>query len=562
MGRWISRMVAGIVLTTHATATVLWSPQTEVLKPRITHAEFVPGAGFSIAFEAPPGSYGLEFSEDLGPPPWQNLATLDPTTGQAAYLDALALTRARGFYRVAGSFTVSNYHSLTPGFAVEAGFANASVNQGPRGELHCGNSTADLLLEYQGAPSGCTRSTNSQFIECYIRPEIPELIAFTGTRDDADTPLSFTSDGWQINIPAGPYPLPQLPQGEVSAAASEFRFREMEADGTSLVALGLRTYQGDVHPESDEPESFQGKKLELPFLIQKSTDADVDDLAGEWGMVNLAVSGELTPQGTNLPPTLPGRIRYAVSAAVAQITALSNTESSMFISREVRFEAQQSFDPLDGTSVTSGESLEFYSLEMILRSNGAVEMRDIQETEPVFLRGAVSPTAGLIVVAGSIPAADSGPDNEFFPPGDFTGSQLAVAVRREINPLLAGRSYQAIRVGFYVTAGGFEISRWNPGAQVTFNAGGSAATIAADQEFYSATFDGAAQSETFTPGSVFNVQVAADGMISLLAAPPSLQLTEYAGFAQLGADLIILGGSLAEAGDGAEVSMLILVPGT
>jgi hypothetical protein len=104
---WKQRLAAGLVFSTsHAAASVLWSPQTVETTARLTQAEYLPGTGYSIAIEAPPGAYVLEFSEDLGPPPWQNLATLHPANGEAAYLDATAVSRERGFYRVGGGFSL------------------------------------------------------------------------------------------------------------------------------------------------------------------------------------------------------------------------------------------------------------------------------------------------------------------------------------------------------------------------------------------------------------------------------------------------------------------------
>lgn len=559
MGAWKFRIAAGLVLTGHAAATVLWSPQTAEMTAKLTQAEYLPGAGFAIAIKAAPGSYVLEFSENLGPPPWQNLATLSPTGGEASYMDTTALTRGRGFYRVAGSFTSSSYHAITPGFAVESGFGS-STNGGPRGDLLCGVSTADLLLEHQGEVSGLMRFQNTEFVECYIAPHIANLSAFRGTGPEANVPFSFTPEGWQSQVSAGPYP---LPYGQALAAAVAFPFQEMESDRASLVAIGLRTYDGAVDPESDEPQPFEGKKLELPFLIQKSTDAETEDITGAWGMIHLAVRGELTDQGGELPPALPGHIHYAVSAAVAEISATSNTEAALSVFRESSFGVRQSFNPSGAVDIVSGESSEARSFEMQLESNGAVSLRDIQQSDPAILLGAISPTTGLLMAAGSTPPADAeathlAPDNVFIDPGATTGTALAVAVRREINPQLANRSYRAIRVGFYITPGSFEISRWIPGALVTINADATAATISASQQFYSTTFDGFTQSESIAPGGIHELVVAPDGMISL-AADPNSQESRYVGFAQLGANLIILGGTRSEMNGSAEVSMMILM---
>ncbi|MGL4398251.1 MAG: hypothetical protein ACRCXD_00150 [Luteolibacter sp.] len=560
MGKWKFLIAAGLGFTSHAAATVLWSPQTAEMTAKLTRAEYLPGSGFTIAIEAPPGSYGLEFSENLGPPPWQNLAQLSPANGEAAYLDTAAVSRGRGFYRVGGSFTSGNYHSITPGFAVESGFGSAT-NGGPRGDLLCEVSTADMLLEHQGEVSGLMRSQNTEVIDCYIAPQIADLSAFKRTGLQATAPFSFNPGGWQSHVPAGLYP---LREGEAFAAATAFPFQEMETDRASLVAVGLRTYQGALDPESDEPQPFSGNKLELPFLIQKSTDAEAEDTTGAWGMISLAVRGELTAQGGELPPTLPGHVHYAVSAAVAEISATSNAEATLSISRESIFQVRQSFNPSDAVDIVSGESSEARSFEMQLESNGAVSLRDIQESDPAILLGAISPTAGLFVVAGSTPPADveagnSAPGNVPIDPGATTGAAITLAVRREVNPQLANRSYRAIWIGFYITPGGFEISRWNPEAQVTINAGATAATISATQRFYSTTFDGFTQSESFSPGAIHELAVAPDGMISLTEDAPNSAESRYAGFAQLGANLIILSGTRTELNGSAEVSIMILM---
>jgi hypothetical protein len=435
MGVWKFWIVAGLVFKNAAVATVLWSPQTADIPARLTRAEYLPGAGFAIAIEAPPGSYGLEFSEDLGPLPWQNLAHLNPANGEAAYLDTAAVSRRRGFYRVGGGFTSNSYHSITPGFAVESGFGS-SAQGGPRGDLFCGVRTADVLLEHQGEVSGLMRSQSTEGIECYIAPQIAGLSAFKRTAPQASSPFSFTPGGWLSHVPAGLYP---LRDGEAFAAAAAFPFQEMETDRTSLAAIGLRTYQGALDPESDESQPFSGNKLELPFLIQKSTDAEAEDTTGAWGMISLAVRGELTAQGGELPPTLPGHIHYAVSAAVAEISATSNAEAALSISRESIFQVRQSFNPSGAIEIVSGESSEARSFEMELKANGAVALRDIQESDPAILLGAISPTAGLLVAVGSTPpvdaeAANSAVGSFSINPGATTGTALAVAVRREINP--------------------------------------------------------------------------------------------------------------------------------
>ena len=562
MRSWKGQIAAGLVFTGHAAASVLWSPQTAEMTARLTQAEFLPGLGYSIAIEAPPGGYVLEFSENLGPPPWQNLTTLHPAAGQAAYLDATAVSRGRGFYRVGGSFTSGGYHSITPGFAVESGFGS-STNGGTRGDLLCGLSAADLQLEHQGEVSGLMRFQNTEFVESYLAPQIDDLSAFRGTGANAVFPLSFTAGGWQSVVPAGPYP---LPYGQAFVAATTFPFQEMESDRLSLTAIGLRTYQGAVAPESDEPQPFAGNKLELPFLIRKSTDAEAEDITGGWGMIHLSVLGELTEQGGELPPTLPGHIHYAVSAAVAEITANSNTEAALSISRESTFQVRQSFNPSSAVDIVSAESTEARSFEMELDSTGAVSLRDIQESDPAILLGAISPSTGLLVAAGSTPprGSEAGyfePDNVFIDPGASAGTAVAVAVRRETSPQLANRSYRAIRVGFYITPGGFEISRWMPGAQVTINADATVATVSATQQFYAATFDGSTQSENLNPGGIHELAVAPDGMISLAADPPNSPESRYVGFAQLGADLIILGGTRSELNGSAEVSLMILMAG-
>jgi hypothetical protein len=422
-------------------------------------------------------------------------------------------------------------------------------------------STADLLLEHQGEVSGLMRFRNTEFVECYLAPQIGNLSAFKGAGPGSAVPFSFTPGGLQGVVPAGPYP---LPYGQAFVAAATFPFEEMESNRASLAAMGLLTYQGAVEPESEDPQPFAGNKLELPFLIQKSTDADAEDITGGWGMVHLTVRGELTVQGGELPPTLPGHIHYAVSAAVAEITAISDTEAALSISRESVSQVRQPFNPASAVDIVSGESSEARSFELELASDGAVSLRDIQESDPAILLGAISPTTGLLVAAGSTPPADSeagnpAPDNGFIDPGATSGTGITVAVRREINPQLASRSYRAIRVGFYITPGSFEISRWIPGAQVTINAGATAATVSATQRFYSATFDGFTQSESFTLGGTHELTVAPDGMISLAADPPNSPESRYEGFAQLGSDLIILGGTRSELNGNAEVSMMILM---
>ncbi len=94
---------------------------------------------------------------------------------------------------------------------------------------------------------------------------------------------------------------------------------------------------------------------------------------------------------------------------------------------------------------------------------------------------------------------------------------------------------------------------------MTINPGATAAAISATQAYHFVTFDGIDQSGSLLPSGVHALQVDPEDMISLIADLPNSREFRYTGFAQNGAELIILGGAVSGPGGSAEISLMILI---
>lgn len=76
--------------------------------PRINDISFISEEGFRLSFEAAPGEYDIEFSEDLKS--WSPLSSITASAGVGGFEDEAAMGQPSRFYRIQGSFTAAGYH--------------------------------------------------------------------------------------------------------------------------------------------------------------------------------------------------------------------------------------------------------------------------------------------------------------------------------------------------------------------------------------------------------------------------------------------------------------------
>ena len=536
-----------LILLINAKGASVWTPQVSPKLAEVTQASLQPGSGFSLAIEAPPGSYDLTYSQNPSEALWQSLTTLNPLDGTASFLHAPAATRPRGFYRVGGTYTSEDYHVIIPAFALEWGFVNSQEST-PRGDLTSEIVVMDAGLDSQNNTSALLRRGTGTLSQQYISPTLDFLEGYSATTHPRNFDVvTFSPHGFLAPIAAGPY---SLPYAEATREAFTFSYLALEPDRASLVAQGSRSYSGStsvVNPP--DPAIFDGRKVEMPFLIRKSTNANANALAGAWGKVSLTAGTTFVDLGASF-------VSYQNNVSVAEIIASSPTLAVMNVSRDLSVKVDQPYDAIENLQSYSDENIVAFQLPIQLTSEGSITLGGVGLTDSV---GAASPTSDLIVVARADPSPTEVPEDGFFSPEETMETEVAIAVRRTLEPELAGKSYRVLHLGFSVSDGSFKLNEGSAGDQITFDEDGTAAAFTATQKQHAVTFGGTSSLQTSLVSRSYDVEVEADGVITLSSASGAF-LYELKGFAQVGSDQIILAANNTNTlNDEQEMALVVLI---
>jgi hypothetical protein len=288
-----------------------------------------------------------------------------------------------------------------------------------------------------------------------ITPFIAPFMATNGACEPESSLPVVTDSGFSIVLPGGESP-PLSIQDTVLPVDLSALDGQFNAFSTSVGTSGL-----DV-----ADFGFERRGFTQSFFAEKSDNAQITDLAGDWAFTRLEL--EVEPSGNDA--------NYTVLTFPAEITTDDGGE--LFVPAGVEFIESEFNHTLDGSAV---EKRRFeatvdtdISISIELSPDGQLFMNNGDTGQPgrnpqVF-GGFIAPSSDFLVIAEGVPGIFPFRDgDETLPDVDqFSAHQLFVGIKRNGDPDLENRQFRLVGLKYHPNAESFELASWTESAQLAF----------------------------------------------------------------------------------------------
>ncbi len=515
--------------------------------PTLSGLSFEAGDGFGMTVEGLPGEYRIDVSDDLEE--WEPWNEVTVGAEPVSLLDGESPGLPRRFYRVGGTAVFPEYHTLLSswGLQAEPGISTFLMGFDQPDGVFVDEAGERVVIRNPAEASSSTAIFSNGTVEVTGDHE-NEAVRFSA-------PASFANGGFRIHL-----------SGETDGGHTAFAWNlPMNPSGGSVPAVGSAEMLTGTTIREVAFDGGSGGRFAFiqAFMAKKSTDAGIDDLVGDWGIVRLEIESD---SEENL---------YTVLSAPVTI---SDEDGGMFSVQgtEIETEMVHFFDGSDPERRYFEPAEIDFDFPIHIRPDGEVLVsiegfgRPGQDSQN--LAGFMSPAGDFLVLAEGWPEIhqarnETVPDNA----GDgFAAHQLFLGVRRDTAPELAGREYRLEGQSFWVSRWDFEMlpSGANGIAgSLTFDQDGEATLTLEDLivflPFYDSDQEGIVV-ETEDPDEIpLNYTVGPDGRLNFdmsdLTGPGDEAF--FTGFAQEGGRVLLLGlgfaGEADEGGDEGQISMWV-----
>jgi len=519
-----------------------FDPVIENRSPEVSDPGFSATEGFQMTVRAAPGSYGVEFSDDLID--WQSHDDLVLEEASAAFMDVGSLGEPQRFYRLSGEYEASDYHFINAFLAVESmpgmegegrlrsGFeAFETVRLGSTGAERVSLSTIGERF------AQVTNAKGGPFTQGTVRAG-----AARSTVEGETVLADVTPSGFTIQIPAlNNQTLSGFPEARLEW---EMALESLADELTTLAGIGTSSY------EIQESATVVGNEISLFLMGRKSVNADAAGMEGPWGLVRWLHKAADSDQ------VLPN---YNVGAYAFDINANQddNTFDFTYV-REVEIEQNLQGGPPSVNLEHEDEDDEF-SFPFTVEPDGTVDVPEIG------FRGFVSSSADFMALTGVDPdlLGDLENNGTIHQAEDEATAEYVVAVRRDVAPQLAGRSYRLMGQGVIVQDGKFETFELALEENSLVIASDGETAVETNQiNWFAADFGGGSSAGSDGPFTLsYDISIDPSGLIRMDGEifEEDVEYTLF-GFAQEGGRVLILTKAIAEGGDdAADLAVVIAV---
>ena len=515
--------------------------------PTLLPKSFESGEGFRLDVDGLPGVYGIQYSDDLSQ--WNPFSEIVLTDEPVSLADPETLEKSSRFYRIEQVSLFPQYHTLLSSWALQASPGVSSFLMGfMQLEGLFVDPEREQVIVWQPADAFARTSVHSD--------GSVEVSANYGLHPSRSTaPAGFADGGLVIQVPEEEdgdhtYHAWDLPMNPLGAFDPE--------NGLAGMLTGTTIRTADLDGGSGERFEFI-----QAFLARKSVDAGIGDLVGDWGIVRLEIESDFEE---NL---------YTVLSVPVNITD-ENGGTLNVTGTEIETEMIHFFDGSDPVRRYFEEVEADFSFPFAVSPTGEVLLsvegfgRPGQDTQP--LAGFMSPSADFLVMAEGWPNIYDVREGDV--PEDagegFAAHQLFLAVRRDLNPDLAGRQYRLEGQSFWVSRWDFEMlpsGADGVAGSLSFDQNGEATLTLEDLIVFLPFYDGDQDGitvETDDPDEIpLSYSVAADGRLNFDMSDITDPGEEafFTGFVQEGGRVLILAlgfaGEDGEGGDEGQISMWV-----
>ncbi len=411
----------------------------DAVDPRIEGVSFSAETGFQFRLHGEPGEYPVEMSSDMNEwTPWKTVRVyhqnIDVPVPESAGMDRL-------FIRALSGERFETHHLLLSTLSLEARSGAGIFHKGLSWMEAARIDAAGQSLELFG---------ETQFWGSVFTP--PGLQFNIGQNREVNAlPVTVSSIGMTVEVPGED-------RGNEIFPAWQFNFLPVGTPGLTGGVPDLMAGTALSHGQFSDGTLFSAQHA-MGFAARKRRDASVGELTGDWGMVRLellAMDGSLRHRVF----TLPTRVTTAHGGSLVSDGALV---AAGFL---------QSLGGLAPAREFFGTVEESFAFPLQVTSEGEVTLpvhpageEPPPEGAELILSGFMSPDANFLVMAGSIPREDE-PGGWF--ETDPLAKHLMLGVRREREPVLAGREYRLLGRHSFALGGGFEIGSWDDGTTIRF----------------------------------------------------------------------------------------------
>ncbi len=513
--------------------------------PELSPLSFEPGEGFRLTADGLPGTYGIQFSDNLSD--WSSFEEISILAAPVELLDSDSLNAPKRFYRVHEVSVFPKYHTLLSTWALQAEPGVSSFSMGF-------TQPDSLFLDVDGGQVVVWGSAEASSATAIHSNGTVEVIGNHGAEAGRfSTSATFANGGLTVHVPEDidgddtyfAWDLPMLPlgqaEGDLAGMLAGTALRQAEFDG------GARA----------------GVEFVQAFMARKSVDAGIADLIGDWGIVRLEIESDTEE---NL---------YTVLSAPVTISDVDGGTFSVQ-GTEIETEMIHFFDGSDPVRRYFEPTEIDFSFPIHVSPEGEVLVsiegfgRPGQDSQN--LAGFMSPAGDFLVLAEGWPEIHQARIGEV-PEGagdGFAAHQLFLGVRRDLNPDLAGKEYRLEGQSFWVSRWDFEMLPSGPegiAGGLIFDQNGEATLTLEDLIVFLPFYDseqGGVIVETEDPDEIpLSYSVAADGRLNFdmsSITDPGDQAF-FTGFVQEGGRVLILGlgfaGENDEGGDQGQISMWV-----
>ncbi len=513
--------------------------------PELSPLSFDRSEGFRMTLDGLPGSYGIQFSDDLSD--WSPFDEISILAEPVELPDSDSLNAPKRFYQVHEVSVFPEYHTLLSTWALRAKPGVSSFLMGF-------TRSDSLFLDADGGHVVVWGNAEASSATVIHSDGTVEVTGNHGAEAGRfSTSATFSNGGLTVHVLEDidsddtyfAWDLPMHPLGQAEGDLAGM------LSGTAL--------------RQAEFDAGAGKGIEFvqAFMARKSVDAGIADLIGEWGIVRLEIEGDTE-----------GKLYTILSAPVTISDEDGGTFSVQGI--EIETEMKHFFDGSDPERRYFEPTEIDFDFPIHISPDGEVLVsiegfgRPGQDSQN--LAGFMSPAGDFLVLAEGWPEIHQTRIGEV-PEGagdGFAAHQLFLGVRRDLNPDLAGKEYRLEGQSFWVSRWDFEMLPSGPdgiAGGLSFDQNGEATLTLEDLMVRIPFYDGDQGGiivETEDPDEIpLSYTVAPDGRLNFdmsdLTDPGDEAF--FTGFAQEGGRVLILGlgfaGENDEGGDQGQISMWV-----
>lgn len=513
--------------------------------PELSSTSFTPGEGVRLAVDGLPGTYAIQWSDDLSS--WNPLGSVTVLAEPLELLDPNSVNAQERFYQVHDVSVFPEYHILlsTWGLKAEPGTSSFLMGFTQPDALFLDQDGGQVVVWGHAEASSTTAIESGGAVQVTgTDGSEPHRFATSATPADGGLTVHLPED-LDGDITTLEWYLPMLPLGH-----SEGDLPDM-LSGTALRNAQFGGGTGE------------GIEFVQAFMARKSIGATITDLVGDWGIVRLEIEGDAEE---NL---------YTVLSAPVTISS-ENGGTFSVQGTEIETEMIHYFDGSDPERRYFEATVADFEFPIHVSPSGEVLVpiegfgRPGQTSQN--LAGFMSPAGDFLVLAEGWPEIHRARTGDL-PDGagnGFAAHQLFLGVRRDLNPDLAGKEYRLEGQSFWVSRWDFEMLPSGPdgiAGRLSLDHNGEATLTLEDLIVHLPFYDpqqGGIRVELDDPDEIpLSYTVAADGRLSFdmsgLTGPGDQAY--FTGFVQEGGRVLILGLGFAEesdqGGDQGQISMWV-----